>query len=114
MSPMGRIAFRFSMIVLGSALAGCSGGGASAAADYRGDPLCASAQVDSAGSACDLSVTMHGHAYRLTCDLSQQSCTCSRDNRRIPGVYGFGGSTTPTCTISYLDVEWSDCCGTPE
>ena len=98
-------------ICLGVVLAGCSGD--SPAVDYRGDALCATAQASNVGTACDLSVTMHGHAYRLSCDLSQGSCECFRDNRRVPGAYAFGG-TTPACTLDFFDLEWADCCGTPE
>ena len=91
-------------------LGGC--GGSSPPADYRGDPLCQDAVVTD-GTSCDLSVALHGHTYLLTCDLSQQSCSCLRDGRPT-GNSRFGGSATPACTLTYLDLEWSDCCGTPD
>ena len=62
---------------------------------------------------CDLSITMHGHSYRLSCDLSQQSCDCFRDGHRIPGGSQFGG-TIPMCTLEGFDFFWSDCCGAPD
>ena len=108
---MGRIASTFVTILL--VLSGCSGDGG-APADYRGDALCASAQVSTSGTSCDLSVTMHGYTYRLTCELSAGTCACFRDSHRVPGGNAFGGTITPTCTLDYFDAEWSECCGTPE
>jgi len=111
MSPMLRVASTSVTILLGAALAGCSGD-ANSPADYRGDPLCASAQVSTVGTACDLSVTMHGHTYELGCDLERGTCDCFRDNSRVPAAYAFGGTTTPMCTLDFFDTEWLDCCGT--
>jgi hypothetical protein len=109
-----RLISMFVTFMLGAVLAGCSGDGASAAADYRGDALCATAQASAAGTSCDLSVTMHGHTYRLTCDFSQGSCDCFRDSHKVPGGNAFGGTITPMCTVDFFDLEWADCCGTPE
>jgi hypothetical protein len=101
-------------VVLTSFLVGaCSGGASSPAVDYRGDALCQNAVVTD-GTSCDLSVSMHGHTYLMSCDLSQPTCTCRRDGRPVDGASAFGGSATPTCTLTYLDLEWSDCCGTPD
>ena len=111
---MDRIASTFLTLVLGAVLAGCSGDGTSPAADYRGDALCASAQTSADATSCDLSVTMHGHTYRLSCDLSGGTCDCFRDSRKIPGANQFGGTVTPMCTVDFFDFIWSDCCGTPE
>jgi hypothetical protein len=98
-------------VVLTSFLVGaCSE--SSPALDYRGDALCQNAVVAD-GASCNLSVSMHGHAYVLSCDLSQGSCTCRRDGRPT-GESQFGSSSTPACTLTYLDFEWSDCCGTPD
>jgi hypothetical protein len=99
-------------VVCASALVSACSGDPSPPADYRGDPLCQNAVVTE-GQSCDLSISLHGHTYLLTCDLSQQSCDCRRDGRPA-GLSQFGGSTTPTCTLEYLDFEWSDCCGTPD
>ena len=111
---MDRIVSSFLTIVRGTVLVGCSGDGTSPAADYRGDALCASAQVSTVGTACDLSVTMHGHTYELGCDLERGTCDCFLDSRKVPGAYGFGGTITPTCTLDFFDALWSDCCGIPE
>ena len=111
---MSRVAAALLTVCLGAALAGCSEGGSSQPADYRGDPLCESAVVTSFRTECYLSATMHGHTYLLSCDLSQGMCDCARDGGRIPGSYAFGGTVTPTCTPDFLDFAWSDCCGTPE
>src|SRR6188474_1498656 len=108
MSPTVRVASTFVTILLGAVLAGCSGDGGSPA-DYRGDALCASAQTSADGTSCDLSVTMHGHTYRLSCDLSQGSCDCFRDSRKVPRGFAFGGTVTPMCTLDFFDLEWSDC-----
>src|SRR5262245_2917536 len=102
-------------IGLCSLIGACSGGmSAQPAVDDRGDALCANAQATETGGSCDLSIAMHGHTYLLRCDLAAGTCFCSRDGRRLPGEYGFGGSITPSCTVTYLDFEWADCCGTPE
>lgn len=102
------------LVALTSFLVGaCSGGTSSPALDYRGDALCQNAVV-AEGTSCDLSVSMHGHSYRLSCDLAQGTCTCRRDGRSTGGAFRFGSSSTPACTLTYLDFEWSDCCGTPD
>jgi len=103
----------FATMLLAAVLAGCGGGTELRVGDYRGDALCASAQASMAGASCDLSVMMHGHTYRLSCDLSQGSCDCFRDSHKVPGANGFGGSA-PMCTLDFFDSFWSDCCGTPE
>ena len=100
-------------IIVGSLFAGACGSGSGPPPDYRGDPLCASAQATETGTVCELSVSMHGHTYRLSCDSSQGSCDCFRDGARTPGASGFGGAA-PACTVDGFDLEWSDCCGTPE
>jgi hypothetical protein len=99
-------------LVFASFMVSACGGSSAPPADYRGDPLCQTATVTD-GASCDLSLSMHGHTYLLSCDLSQGSCGCRLDGRSA-GASGFGGSTTPACTIAFLDVEWSDCCGTPD
>jgi hypothetical protein len=110
----GRLLSRLTLsVVFASSLVGACGSSSSPPTDYRGDPLCQDAVVTD-GTSCDLSVAMHGHTYLLSCDLSQKSCTCRRDGRPIGGGSGFGGSATPACTLTYLDLEWSDCCGTPD
>jgi hypothetical protein len=101
------------MVLAGLPVAGACGGSSAPPADFRGDPLCQSAAVVAEGTSCDLSVTMHGHTYVLSCDFSQGSCSCFRDGREIPGGNQFGG-TSPACTLEYFDFFWSDCCGTPE
>jgi hypothetical protein len=90
----------------------CGGSSSPPATDYRGDPLCQSPTILD-GASCQLSVSMHGHTYLLSCDLSQGSCGCRLDGRPA-GASGFGGSTTPACTTDFLDLEWSECCGTPD
>jgi hypothetical protein len=100
-------------VVLGSFLTGACSGGSAPAADFRGDVACQSAAAVESGTSCELSVSMHGHTYLLRCDFSQGSCDCLRDGRTIPGASHFGGSA-PQCTLAFFDLEWSDCCGTPE
>jgi hypothetical protein len=99
-------------VVLASFLGGACGD-ASPPADYRGDPLCQNPSVTD-GASCDLSASLHGHTYLLSCDLSQPTCSCRRDGRPTGGGSEFGSSATPACTLAYLDFLWSDCCGTPE
>jgi len=100
-------------VVLGSFVLGGCGSSSPPAVDYRGDPLCQDATAVADGTSCDLSVTMHAHTYLLRCDLSQRTCDCSRDGRRVDSS-NFGGSATPSCTLGYLNLAWSDCCGTPQ
>jgi len=93
-------------------IAGC--GGSSSPTDYRGDPLCDTAQATAtSANVCDLSVMMHGHTYQLSCDFSQGSCTCFRDGGRTNNLFAFGGSA-PTCSFDMFSFEWADCCGTPK
>jgi hypothetical protein len=109
--PMSRSPLAW--LIFGTFLVAACGGGSSAPADYRGDPLCDTAQATATtASICDLSVTMHGHTYQLSCDFSQGSCDCFRDGGRIPGANQFGG-TSQACTLDYFAGLWSDCCGTP-
>jgi len=101
-------------VVFASFLVGACSGSSSPPADYRGDPLCRTPTVTD-GASCDLSVSMHGHTYLISCDLSQQNCDCLRDGRPAGGgSYQFGSGMAPTCTLGYLDFVWVDCCGTPE